>query len=113
MNPLVPDPHTDVLQGLSVVSHNVRGLGENEKKVRCKIALGRPSVYLLQETHSTAGTEYEFRKHLGRPNMCFSHGEANARGSAIALDNSWSDLDVVGSDQEGRLVACVAERGGA
>ena len=112
MDVLEPDPHVDNLQGLSVACHNVRGLGDNEKKVRCKVALGKVSIMLLQETHSIPENEYEFKKFLGRPNMCFSHGETNSRGMAIALDNSWSDLDIEGSDTDGRLVACVAQRGG-
>ena len=57
--------HLDYLDGIKVVSLNCNGLGDHEKRSRCRVALRSFDVRLLQETHATLNTQFGYEKLLG------------------------------------------------
>ena len=108
----VLDPKAAKLDGTKITSLNCNGLGDNDKKTRCRTVLKAFDVQLLQETHSTPDTEFDFRRYLGKPNMAWSHDSSSKRGVAIALGNAWGDLDQVKADKEGRIVTGITNKDG-
>ena len=72
--------HLDFLDGIKAVSLNCNGLGDHEKRSRCRVALKGFDVLLLQETHATLNTEFSFGKLLGGSKYVWSHGESNKGG---------------------------------
>ena len=102
--------HLDILDGIKAVSLNCNGLGDHEKRSRCRVALKSFDVRLLQETHATTKTEFSFEKLLGGSKYVWSHGESNKRGVAIALGNAWEDFSEKEVVEGGRLVAGISSK---
>ncbi len=69
---------------IEIMSINVRGLGQEVKRRKLFTWLHkqRMSIILLQETHSIAEVEKEWKTEWGGE-IIYSHGARNARGTAM------------------------------
>lgn len=95
----------------SVVSYNVRGLGDEKKRRKIFNYLHEKKwdIVLLQETHSTVAKESFWTNEWGG-RIFFSHGTSSAKGVAILLKkNSPFVLKHLNKDDEGRVIAVSLE----
>ena len=92
---------------LNIISLNVRGLGDANKR-RTIFNYYRPKcdVLCLQETHSTEECSKVWTNEWGGRAM-FAHGTSTSRGCAILVKKS-ARLEIVANrtGQDGRMVAC-------
>ena len=96
------------------MSFNARGLANRLKRQQVFnwIKQKRVKIALLQETHSTADTEYLWRFDWGG-DIIFSHGNSAARGTAILFDKD-TPVQILNSytDPEGRFIILDLELNG-
>ena len=82
------DPGIGINMGgeIKILSFNAQGLQTNRKrkKVMHWLKKKKANVYLLQETHTTAGDEITWREDWGSK-VLFSHGNTESRGVAICF----------------------------
>ena len=90
-----------------IASLNVNGLADKNKRVAVfNHYRTRCDILCLQETHSTAESE-EIWTNEWRGRTIWSHGDSNARGTAILFNNTFTgDISQILKDNEGRLTAC-------
>ena len=76
---------------LKLLTLNVRGLRNNNKRKRVFTWLKKLNydVICLQETHSSEYTEHIWKSQWPQMAMFFSHGEKNAKGTAILLNKQY------------------------
>ena len=90
---------------IEIMSINVRGLGQEVKRRKLFTWLHkqRMSIILLQETHSIAEVEKEWKTEWGGE-IIYSHGARNARGTAILIKSDLKNVEIheVKRDQNGR-----------
>ena len=94
------------MTGLNLISVNVRGIRNNDKRrnifewVRRK----RGNVVLLQETYSTPDIEDSWKRDWGGQ-MYFSHGTNHSKGVLVLLAPGLNiNMDQVKKDEDGRYV---------
>ena len=82
---------------LKIISLNVRGLGNNKKRVSVFRWLKnqKADIVFLQECHKTEETEHLFKREWNGQAV-FSHGTSQSRGVAILMQNN---LDVIVKDE--------------
>ena len=87
-------------------SQNARGLAEDKKRRELfhKFHKSKFGIFLVQETHSTAKVEQQWKNEWGGT-IIFSHGSSNSRGTCILFKNN-INMVIHGSqiDTEGRYV---------
>lgn len=91
---------------VEILSLNTNGLADDKKRrdVLYWLKKGKASIILLQETHSKAENEKDWKKQWDG-NIIFSHGESNSRGVCILFKDN---LDIIIKkeiiDKEGRYI---------
>ena len=75
-------------ESIKLLSLNVRGLSNFHKRraIFSWCRKQKPDLIFLQETHSTAERQDQWRKEWGA-SVLFSHGSTNARGVAVLIRN--------------------------
>ena len=87
-------------------SQNVRGLQDNSKRRQLfhSFNLSKYNIFLLQETHSAANCEQQWKNEWGGE-IYFSHGTTNSRGVCILLKNNFNKIvHSHKSDNNGRYI---------
>ena len=101
------------MANVSIVSLNVRGLRDNNKRCEMFKFFKREKfdIICIQETHSQKEDEWLWKKQWGEKNeIIFSHGENNSKGVSILINrNKYIQVTQRLQDNEGRY--CIAEIG--
>lgn len=96
----------EAMEGTKVVSLNVNGLNVPAKRraVFDHLRKSKAHLCLVQETHSTSGTEGIWKSEWGGPAF-FAHGTRSSRGVAILVSRDFN-LTVINlhTDKEGRFI---------
>ena len=100
---------------LRAISMNYDRLNDDfmRNDVFSKLKNSGEGIFLLQETHSAAATEHNWRYEWGSNAVYFSHGDSNARGVAIVITKHNEAYTIkVQRDNEGRMVVIDIEKCG-
>ena len=87
-------------------SQNVRGLQDNNKRrgIFHTFQLSKFQIFLLQETHSDAQCEQQWKNEWGGE-IYFSHGTTNSRGVCVLFKNNFSRIiHRTYADNRGRFI---------
>ena len=99
------------MEGLKIISCNVNGLADSKKRRQVFNYLRQKEVDIvyMQETHSTKNSKNMWRNLWGGK-IIFSHGEPNARGTAILFAKN-VDVKITKEyvDKKGRQAFCIIE----
>ena len=92
--------------GLTLISLNVRGMRERDKRTKifewCKKKEG--DIVFLQETFSTVDVEERWKREWGGP-MLFSHGTNHSRGVMVLISSELkSKISHIDVDDDGRYI---------
>ena len=94
-------------KAFSIVSINVRGIGDHVKR-KCVFDHFRriADILCIQETHSSKKTEQLWTNEWGG-RILFSHGTTNARGVAILFKKGFfCNIGNITNDFDGRVICC-------
>ena len=92
---------------ISLFSLNTRGLADKRKRtvVFSWLKDQAATIFFLQETHTTPDVEKMWMEEWGSPNIFFSHGTSNSKGTCILFRSlNRCQLKKQFTDKEGRFV---------
>ena len=92
----------------NLLTFNVKGLAQKGKRLKVfnyiKNKLHGDGIFFLQESHSTAISEDEWKSQWDG-NILFSHGDSNARGVLIGFTKNFDcKIESISTDNDGRVL---------